>query len=213
MRTIVVLAAAACGCASFSTLQTASTVPKGEVRAAIAPQVAYVSPPGGGTSLLAVPLTEVAARIGVSDNADVGVRAGNGGAELSVKAQARNGDVTVAIAPAFGVLVFHQDSGPVLGSNTTVDLTAGLDVLFGLHRGPHEVVLGPKLLFVYADQSGAGSSHALAAGGVLGVAIQVHEGLRVMPEINIGTVLEENGCPSCPGGVILQGGLGLYFGR
>jgi hypothetical protein len=34
-----------------------------------------------------------------------------------------------------------------------------------------------------------------------------------MPEINVGTVLEENGCPSCPGGVILQGGLGLYFGR
>ncbi|TMB07527.1 MAG: hypothetical protein E6J64_04725 [Deltaproteobacteria bacterium] len=223
MKRLVVVAAAAAGlaCTSLSTVQTASPVGAGKTRIAIAPQVTTFTPPTGGpfgggpnaSTAVVVPNLELAARFGLSDDADVGVKAGPAGASLDLKyALANNPGFVVSIAPGGGVLYVNNGGNP---SSSLTTLNLFLPLLFGVRSGTTEVVFGPKLLFTHVEPSPGTGDHAFLLGGVFGVAFRAGN-LLVMPEVNLATIVETscNGtCANNTGGLGMQAGIGFYFDR
>jgi hypothetical protein len=208
-------------CTSFSTVQTASPVGAGKTRVAIAPQFTTFKPPTGGpfgggpnaSTAVVVPNVELAARFGLSDDADVGVKAGAAGASLDLKyAFANTPGFVASIAPGAGVLYINSGGTP---STSQTTLNFAFPVLFGVRSATAEVVFGPKLLFTRVEPSPGTGEHALLLGGVLGVAFRTGN-LIVMPELNLATIVQTscNGpCADNTGGLGIQGGIGFHFDR
>jgi hypothetical protein len=192
------------------------------MRVAIAPQVTTFKPPTGGpfgggpnpSTVVVLPNVEVAARFGLSDAADFGVKAGPAGASFDVKyAFANTPGFVASVAPGAGVLYVNFGGNPST-SQTTLNLS--LPVLFGIRSATTEVVFGPKLLFTYVDLSPGTSQNALLLGGVFGVAFK-REKFMVMPEVNLATIVQTScnaaACPNNTGGLAMQAGIGFHFDR
>src|SRR5207244_1376048 len=86
---------------------------------------------------------------GLSDDADVGVKAGPAGASLDLNyALVNSPGVVVSIAPGGGVLYVNNGGNP---SSSLTTLNLFLPLLFGVRSGTTEVVFGAKLPFTHVQ--------------------------------------------------------------
>src|SRR2546430_401120 len=123
----VALAIGLMACTAVSTGQTASPGGAGKTRNAIAPPVSTFRPPPGGpfgggpnpSTAVVAPNVEVAARFGLSDAADIGVKGGPTGASFDVKyAVANTPGFVASIAPGVGVLYLNSGGNPSTSQTT-----------------------------------------------------------------------------------------------
>lgn len=191
MRTFFVAACALllAGCASLSNMQMADTLGRGNFQVGVetgtwsaASSKAPISVANGNPSFL--PHVDVAARFGVSDGVDLGLRAGLSFLELQAKFLfTRPGDrhLAVSLAPtAGGLLVPGSGNAPVQGL-----LNIAVPVLIGIKTsGGSELVLGPRLQNLIL-MSGTSTVYGLGAGGSIGFAFRFTDNFGLMPEASI----------------------------
>jgi len=211
-------AASAAGCvATSSTLGTPRTAGAGHWQ--IVPSAGWGAQgtwttnvsilPGTGTSRAVpsyssqqAPFLEAAARRGITDDLDLGLRLYTFGVGAEVK------------------YAFHQtpwaESGIDLSvapqaQASTAGVAASLPVLVGWHfSSGHELVLSPRVSWTTASVNG---QNTLWAGGGLGFAIHLGESLTLMPEL-IGQlpVAFPGGVTPSPNFPWIQGGLAFIVG-
>jgi hypothetical protein len=203
------------GCASLSTLQTPSTVPKGQTRFAIAAEAVGISSDGDSAS---APQFEFAARYGLTDDIDAGVKLYVLGAEFGFKYQLLRGPLDVAVAPAasyFSIDTTIEDSAGQEADARVRVTYLHAPVLFGYDVNDRLTLgFGPKLVYIIASgtttSTGATETitgDGLMLGGFFNVPFRVGNAFWIAPEINVYTPIGDAG-----GGLVWQGGLALLFG-
>ncbi|TQF15345.1 hypothetical protein FJV41_13910 [Myxococcus llanfairpwllgwyngyllgogerychwyrndrobwllllantysiliogogogochensis] len=229
MRRAVVVAAlcgglGGTGCVSVSHVQTADTLGAGKFQIAIEPGVGGAAVIGeSGAAGVYYPHIDLAARFGVTERLDLGVRFGSSLAELQSKFLLTTPDdpnLAISLAPSvMGVFVGNDDAAVGSYVNLAVPLLVGFKT-----AGGSELVLGPR---VSATRIAAGSStenaavNLLSVGASVGYALRVTEGFRLMPEVGISVPIvgEFNTTDSSSElGAGFEGGfvqfkLGFLFGR
>lgn len=176
------------GCASLSSVQTASTLGRGHFQLGVEPgvrlQSALADPTRSGSATWVAPHVDVAARYGVTDRLDVGVRGGTSLVELQGKyllTSPENSRHALAFAPTLGGWSSSAGGLTVHTARLQLPLLWGLKV-----DGGSEFVLGPRL-----DSRAAlgttppfdGAVWALRAGGSVGFAWRATRLLRLLPEL------------------------------
>jgi hypothetical protein len=208
LMTILVLASAA-GCPSLSTMQTPRTVPKGQLRVAVAAEAVSV-PSSDGT--LTAPQFELGLRYGLSDDWDLGAKLYFLGAEFGVKYQFLRGPLDVALAPALSFIAFNTsgDSGQKISAQV---LYVHVPLLFGANLSENvTLAFGPKFLYALVHASGVNAETSESAtvsgammGGYVGIPLRLGRAFWIAPEINVYK-------PFSASGVLWQGGLAFMFG-
>ncbi|MCP3105205.1 hypothetical protein LZ198_40685 [Myxococcus sp. K15C18031901] len=178
------------GCVSVSHVQTADTLGQGKFQFAIEPGVGGAAVIGDSSATsggIYYPHIDLAARYGVTDRVDLGVRFGSSLAELQTKfliTSPENPDLAVSLAPSvMGVFLGSDDADVGSYVNLAVPVLVGFKT-----SGGSELVLGPR---VSATRISAGSGSTSAAanlvsvGASVGYALRVTEGFRLMPEVGV----------------------------
>lgn len=212
---------ALCGCVAISSVQTADTLGAGRLQVGIEPGVAGVIEPSRRVSL--APAADVAVRYGATDRLDVGGRFGQSGLELQLKLMVTppGSRVAVSVAPhlAGQLRVSSTAAGGLDVTGQLVNL--GLPVLIGLRLGAHQLVLGPRLhlLASVPFDTTERATRLFAAGGSVGVALQVSRAVAVMPELALVVPLSSTPLVTTmdtftqlAGGVLVQARLAFLLG-
>jgi hypothetical protein len=203
------------GCPSLSTMQTPSTVPKGNVRLGFsAEQVKFTD----GDVAITLPQIEMTVRYGLTDDLDVGGKLYLVGAEAGIKYQFLRGPLDLAIAPAasyFGVSSNGTTSTgePATGGISVIGLHVPL--LMGFNVNDRLTIgFGPKFLYLITTasaQSGSAtasdSSGTALIGGFFNLPIRVGKAAWIAPEINVYKAMSG----TIPG-LLWQGGVAFLFG-
>lgn len=194
----------ASGCYSFTTLGRARTVGKGHYEVFAAPEALGVVSGSGGAIR---PVVDAGLRYEVSDDVDLSARIGTLGLTLGPRIQLRRSP-----QPTSGLDIA---AAPAVAYTYTDKLALEAPVSFGLNLGRHQLVLSPRA--VYQMRFGVAGQTAPAsfvyAGASLGAALQVTEGLALLPEIAaLGEVYADPGFASnLSRAVGLQGAVGFLF--
>jgi hypothetical protein len=219
------------GCASFTSMQTASVVPEGKVRGFVAPETVGIvtSDSSSGSSSTFVPQLEAGVRVGLGHGWDIGAKAWLLGFAVDGKFELLNaGGNILSVGP--GVGYFGANSSTTGSSDSLNIITFYLPLYYGLKLGEHELVISPKaidqlVLGNGTDSSGKTSSsgNLLWLGGSVGIALKVGQSFRLVPEISVmypaaisGTSVSATGSSSSGtvsgGALMVQGGVGFLFG-
>jgi hypothetical protein len=219
------------GCASFTSMQTASVVPEGKVRGFVAPETVGIvtSDTGSGTGSAFVPQIEAGVRVGLGHGWDLGAKAWLLGFEVDGKYELLNsGGNILSFGP--GVGYFGANSSNTGSSGSLNIVTFYVPLYYGLKLGEHELVISPKaidqLILGNGTDSGGNTSssgNVLWVGGSVGIALKVGQSFRLVPEISVmypaaisGTTVSATGSSSSGtvsgGAVMVQGGVGFLFG-
>lgn len=164
-------------CASVGGVQTAETVGKGHLQIGVEPGIQLV---GGRPGVQIYPHLDAAVRFGVTDDLDVGLRAGWSFLEAQAKwllTDRGPGKVLVSVAPTVG--------GVVLTSSVNLGgiLSASTPLLIGIPVGVHQLVLGARSQhFVFISATGT-PVYLLTAGGSVGFALRFSDTLTLLPEL------------------------------
>ncbi|MFY2562117.1 hypothetical protein ACN469_31270 [Corallococcus terminator] len=214
------------GCVSVSHVQTADTLGAGKFQFAIEPGVggaAVVGDSDTGSGGIYYPHIDLAARFGVTERVDLGVRFGSSLAELQSKfllTSPENPDLAISLAPSvMGVFLGSDDDAVGSYVNVAVPLLVGFKT-----AGGSELVLGPR---VSATRISGGSStdsaavNLLSVGASVGYALRVTEGFRLMPEVGVSipvigefnTTDSDSELGAGFNGGFVQFKLGFLFGR
>lgn len=195
-------------CASFSSVQSADTLGRGQVQGAVEPGV-WGAVTGRGLEM--VPHVDGAVRVGVTERLDLGVRAGSSFLEAQGKVLLTppgHRRLAVSLAPSVGGIF-----------RATGLVTASLPVLIGLKLpGAHELVLGPRVQGVFA-YDGAQWTTIVLAGSSVGFLWRITDAFGLLPEVAVlrPIIGAEYANAVVAGfdvrGVFVQLKLGLLFGR
>jgi hypothetical protein len=225
------------GCMTTSAFQTASVVPGGKVRFLAAAEdvtvfggtpVGYPPKYEGYGNSSSVPQLETGARLGLGNGWDVGVKGWLLGGQLEAKKELfASGPHVLSLGAAAGLVHGNVGNG-VSASNYYV---FSLPLFYGVRFRGSELVISPRLthVMVPANSIAAGTAggNALYAGGSVGIAIRLAEGVYLMPEVSWALTLRLAGTgpgilhssldeedTSAPEGRLrfLQFGVGFLFG-
>ncbi len=218
----------ATGCLSMGTVQTASTLGKGNFQISAEPGIygADTGPVGsGGAGQASVPHFDVAFRYGVTDRFDIGVRSGWSLFELQTKflftpPEART--LAVSLAPTLGGIFLGGGSGATAATTSYFNLAVPL--LFGIkHFRANEFVFGLRLnnmLFAVGDSTGSVVVYKALVGGTIGYQFAIGEIFKMLPELAINVPVASSSSIGASaiagagfGGVVWQLKVGLMFGR
>jgi hypothetical protein len=207
------------GCASFSTMQTPSTVPKGEVRLGFSAEQVRFSTGDVGVTL---PQIEVGVRYGLTDDVDVGGKVYLAGAEAGLKFQFLRGPLDVAIAPAVSYMSMGSTNSTTNSDGVTTSSSAGVS-LIGLHAplligvnltDKVTIGFGPKFLYLIGSataraggEENSGTEGLAFMGGFVNLPIRIGKAVWLAPEINAYKPMGES-----VAGLIWQGGVAFLFG-
>jgi hypothetical protein len=213
------------GCATTSSVETASTIGKGHFQIGAEPGVQYGGISGYPQTLY--PHIDVAFRYGLSDRIDLGARTGFSLADLKFKylfTDPKNEDLAIAIGP--------QAGGIILSNDKATDIVLRLDVplLIGIKNTKGgELVIGPRFLawLIVAPGNLPGTTANIITAGPglsVGYAIKLSETFRLMPEVafavplgasvqEISKTLNISGTGTLPFAPVFQIKVGLLFGR
>jgi hypothetical protein len=207
------------GCVSVSHVQTADTLGAGKFQFALEPGMggaAVISEDASGG--IYYPHIDLAARYGITDRVDLGVRFGSSLVELQSKFLLTNpNDMGKAISVAPSVMGAFLGSE---GSDGVSYMNLAVPVLFGLKTsGGSELVLGPRVSATRLTVGSDAAINILSAGASVGYALRVTEGFRLMPEVGVsiplvGKVAAGNDSEAAAGfgGGFVQAKLGFLFG-
>lgn len=173
------------GCASVSTLQGAHTVGKGELRAAVEPQM-LVAPDLRDLNSGAV--TTASIKYGLGDKVDAFGRFGMGSTQIGTKLMLTppQGRWAVAVAPSLAMGL-----PMALGTDAGVDSAwlADLPLLLDIPVNDGALVLGGKAsygLLVGTEQiAGTATTPFALAGGLVGFHAPSRGGIAVNPEVTV----------------------------
>jgi hypothetical protein len=180
------------GCASLSTMQTASVTPEGAVRGSVNVGMPFGNSPqvndvtwhlGQATGAL-----EAGARYGLGGGLDVGAKLWFVGGRLDLKKELIDeGRSILSIGLGAGYFPIGP-TGPgddfTMPSAPTRHLVSGyLPVLYGLRLGEHELVLGATASAY--ELFGPLHGGLLVGTASAGIALRLGEHLRLMPEIGV----------------------------
>ncbi|MBN1204133.1 MAG: hypothetical protein JXB05_04320 [Myxococcaceae bacterium] len=179
-----VMSLLATGCASISHVQTADTLGQGNFQFALEPGAMGVASLADQDAK-PIPHVDLAMRYGVTDRLDLGVRVGSSMVELQGKVLLTapdDPDMAVSLAPSVMSMLLR-----LAGLDDLTYTNLALPVLVGFKMdGGSELVLGPRVTLTrFTTSAEDGSANIISAGGSLGYALRVAEGLRVMPEVGI----------------------------
>jgi hypothetical protein len=213
-------------------MQRAETLGTGHLQFGVEPAVWGV---GGKGAAVVEPSIGGSVRGGVAENVDLGARVSLSGVEADAKFMftPRNAGVIVSLAPSVGGLGIGAGVGSAATAVGYVNIQ--LPVLVGIPLGPHELIIGPKLvdylLFGSVSESSSAMSGAsttqsavgnlFCIGTSVGMAFKLTPSFQLLPEVAIAYPVAASG--SAGGatssvsalnadGVIFQVGLGLIFG-
>jgi hypothetical protein len=202
-------------CPSLSTLQTPSTVPKGDIRFGIGAEAIGIS---SGSESVTLPQIEFNARYGLTDNLDIGAKLYLVGVEGGIKYQFLRGPLDIAVAPAASWISFSASSDTGSGTDKSsfsiVYLHAPL--LFGYNASDTVTIgFGPKFLYAIASGSASDSGGAKASatntgamvGGFINLPLRIGNAFWIAPEINVYKPIGSD-----VSGLLWQGGLAFLFG-
>jgi hypothetical protein len=210
---VLALLASSTGCASMSTMQTASTLGEGDLQVGLETAYQTVSVKYAG---LSYPQMSVAVRYGVSDRVDIGGRIGQAGTELQAKFLLTEPGAATAfsLAPTIGGFALGSGDADFASLHYQVPLLIGIST-----GGGSELVLGPKIhhWLLLGDGSSGGM---INAGATVGYALRLGERFALMPEVGVFYPVAVHGSDSDDsdirfGGVdvsIFHFGLGMLFG-
>ncbi len=224
------LLSAAMGCLSMGTVQTASTLGKGNFQISAEPGLYAAYPARGATAVGSaqdpVPHFDVAFRYGVNDRFDIGVRTGWSLLELQSKFLFTPPDsetLAVAVAPTLGGIFLGSSAS---GGTTSVSyFNLAIPVLFGFkHFRANELVFGPRfnnMIFAISDSTGSATVYLFGVGGTIGYQFAIGEIFKILPEFAINVPVAGTGSIGGAaavagagfGGVVWQLKVGLMFGR
>lgn len=216
----------ATGCLSMGSVQTASTLGKGNFQIAAEPGIYGANTKGsGGTAADPIPHFDVAFRYGVTDRFDMGIRGGWSLFELQTKVlltPPEHERLAISVAPSLGAIFL---GGNTSGSGTSVSyFNLAIPVLFGIkHFRANELIFGPRInnmLFALGDQSGSAAVYLFAVGGTVGYQFAIGDFFKILPELAINVPVasstnigKQQIAGAGFGGVIWQLKVGLIFGR
>ncbi len=171
-------------CATVGSMQTASTLGPGKIQLTVEPGALAMSS-FQENEAIAVPAFNTGIRVGVHERLDLGLRVGVVGIEFSPKLllmePTSEDGVMVAIAPAASIARFGMYGEYQRWSNVQ------LPVLVGVPLGPHEVVIGPRVvrLNIFAHFDDYDDDLTLYTGGSsLGLALRLGSRFTLMPEVS-----------------------------
>lgn len=197
-------------CASVSTMQTAGTVPEGEVRWAIA---TTGTGGNGDTKPSADPNFEAAVRYGVSENADIGLKINFLGAQIGAKYQFLRGDFDLSMGLEAGYQ-WVRSSGTEDPSSHVLEFQ--LPILMEYHFNPYVgLAFGPKFMGVYVVETDTREdiwqNSGFYVGLMIGLPLRLTEGIWFQPEFNIyGNAYDE--AENSFTTTIWQIGVSVFFG-
>ncbi len=202
------------GCASFSSVQTADTLGRGQIQAAVEPGLwGAVSNRGPAV----IPHVDGAVRFGVTDRIDLGVRAGMSFLEFQTKFQLTEPSsptLAVSLAPTLGGLFANSGSD---GSAEGI-LNVALPVLIGVKFGGNQLVFGPRAQGFFIFTNGQ-AVPIVAVGTSVGFMWRLTENFGLMPELAVlAPVVGVNEAAMLfrglnTGGSFVQFKVGIVFGR
>lgn len=181
---LVALWALGAGCASFSSVQTASAVDAGKLRFSVGVEAEQDGVVGRSDTRSTWPQLQLGLRYGLGAGSDVGLRLWSAGGELSVKRElVRAGGEIFATGLAVSVQVV-KTPGDELSIHFQPEVNLRLPLLYG-HRaeGGGELVLGvtPSLSILQSEETAT----ALLLTGTIGYAFHLRESFWVMPELSL----------------------------
>ena len=220
MKRLAILGAALLGgCASFSTMSTARTMPRDQTQVWVAPEFVGMTFDAGDPpdrQSISVPQFELGFRRAITDDVELGGKLWLLGAAIEgkfqlLRAPTQDGGIDVAFAPAVGWLGFNSGDAQFNVVTLYLNLPVGLNA-----PGGSQLVLTPKAIYqryMSSGDGGGGSADLLFVGGSVGYAWKLGT-MYVLPEIS---VMQPIINPSSADviqydGVVFQGGLGLLFG-
>ena len=163
---------ASIGCAG--TMQTARTNGKDNLQIGVETGVTRFTTALGPVEDLSVNL---AARYGVSDRLDLGVRFGTLAYEIQSKVMLTSPseqDIAISLAPSLTVLQFNNFS---LGSR--------IPLLIGIAVGDSELTITPRISPTYLGGTDINNKFILAVGGSIGFAARLGDWFWILPEISV----------------------------
>lgn len=200
-------------CASVSTMQTAGTVPEGEIRWAIA---STGTGGNGETKASADPNFEAAIRYGVAENFDIGLKVNFLGAQAGAKYQFMRGEFDLSLGLEAGYQ-WVRTNGTEKPSSHVIEFH--LPLLMEYHFNPYVgLMFGPKLLGLVMFNQDDGrediwqNDHSgLYVGLAIGLPLRLTEGIWFQPEFNIyGNAYDKAG--NAFNNCIWQAGVSVFFG-
>ncbi|MBX7115682.1 MAG: hypothetical protein K1X64_15240 [Myxococcaceae bacterium] len=222
----VAYAAVGTGCIAMGSAQKADTLGKGHLQFGVEPGAfGFVLPPNAATTsnFLVLPDFNASFRYGLTDTADIGVRAGTSMLELGTKlllTDPSNDFIAISLAPSVnGAYIGLGGNGATMGFGTAnVQIPALVGFKFG--QGS-EFVLGPRVnnAFFFGNSNtgssgGSGVVYEMSLGASIGVAFQLTDFFALMPEFSalvpvVTTFSSQSGNTSTSG---TGPGLGPRFG-
>jgi hypothetical protein len=216
------------GCLSMGTVQTASTLGKGNFQIAAEPGIYGANSGSSGAPAGAqdpIPHFDVAFRYGVTDRFDIGVRSGWSLFELQTKfllTPPEAETLAISVAPTLGGIFLGSGSGA--GTTSVTYFNLAVPVLFGIkHFRANEFVFGPRfnnMVFALNDSTGSAVVYLFGVGGTIGYQFAIGEIFKILPEIAINVPVAASASVGGAaiagagfGGVIWQVKVGLMFGR
>lgn len=206
---LIVGAALLAGCLT-TPVQRVESLGKGKVEVAVE----------GGASLLEeqpTPAANIAARVGVSDRVDLGLRVGSWLYEVQAKVRLTDdgASVPVSLAPSTMVL-YGRDPFDSSGSGERLGgAFLNLPVLVGVPLGRHQLVLGPganTILAFAEDRVRFGVEGRMS----VGLSLRIARGFRVHPEIAVGVggvTLGDGGTETSGPSIRSSAVIGFAFGN
>ena len=197
-------------CASVATMQTAGTVPEGEVRWAIA---STGTGGNGDAKPTADPNFEAAVRYGVTDRIDAGLKINFLGAQIGAKYQALRGEFDLSIGLEAGYQ-WVRTSGTNDPSGHVFNLQ--LPVLMEYHFNPYiGLAFGPKLLGVIVAETDKRediwNDSGFYVGVMIGLPLRLTDGIWFQPEFNVYTNAYD-GAENYFTNILWQAGVSVFFG-
>lgn len=220
----------ATGCLSMGTVQTASTLGKGNFQISAEPGAYGLTLPnssGPGYSPEVVPHFDVAFRYGVNDRFDIGVRTGWSLIELQAKVLLTDPDaerLAISLAPTLGGTFGSSQATLTMPATNITAFNFSIPVLFGIkHFRANEFVVGPRInnmLFALRDGTGSAAIYVFGLGGTIGYSFAIGEIFRILPELGLSIPVASSSqvgaaaiAGSGLGNFLWQLKVGLMFGR
>lgn len=176
---VLVLGLAACG--SVTTYQTADVLPRGAWQGTIAAGVGSFSDKPQETKTPTATL-EVAARVGVGGETDVGLKLYTLGVETSVRHRFSQGTWSWALLGSLGGMITNEDAPTGRAGLTQLRLGA----VATKRRSPRFAWnMGPMTTFSLLRAAGGGSSAGAMIGGFFGIDWRFGTKWHLLPELSL----------------------------
>jgi len=196
---IAVLSLLLAACGSVTTYQSADTLPRGRWQAMVAGGLGGFSDEPQETSIPTI-TAEIAARVGIAEDTDVGFKLYTAGIEASIRHRIKRGVWSWALLGSLGGMITNEESA--VGEGGLTQLRVGA-VATRRRSENWAWNMGPTVALSLLRPSGGGTATGALLGGFFGFDWRFGERWHLVPEVSLH--LTAAGDVPVDGAVILLG--------